>query len=76
MRLVPITSLVIPIVLAAVLVFVASSVIHMVLGYHRADYKRVPKENEVQEALRRFNISPNDYLVPCPESAAPMKDAA
>ena len=49
---VPITSLVIPIVLSAVLVFVASSLVHMVLGYHRADYGRLPKEDEVQAALR------------------------
>src|ERR687887_424946 len=73
---VPITSLVIPIVLAAFLVFVASSVIHMALGYHRADYNKLPKEDEIQAALRTFNIPPNDYLVPCPGSAAAMKDPA
>jgi len=73
---VPITSLVIPIVLAAVLVFLASSLIHMVLGYHRADYNKVPKEDEVQAALRTFNLPPNDYLVPCPGSASAMKDPA
>ena len=73
---VPITSLVIPIVLSAVLVFVASSLIHMVLGYHRADYKRLPKEDEIQAALRGFNIPPGDYLLPRPGSAAAMKDPA
>lgn len=73
---VPITSLVLPILLAAVLVFIASSIIHMVLGYHRADYKKLPKEDEVQEALRRFDLPPGDYLVPCPGSANAMKDPA
>lgn len=73
---VSIASLGIPIVLASVLVFVASSVIHMVLGYHRADYARVPKEDEVQEALRSFNLPPSDYLVPRPGSAAAMQDPA
>jgi len=73
---VPITSLVIPILLAAVLMFVASSLIHMVLGYHRADYNRLPREDEVQAALRGFNIPPNDYLVPRPESPGAMRDPA
>ena len=73
---VPITSLVVPILLSAVLVFIASSIIHMVIGYHRADYSRVPKEDELQAALRSFNIPPNDYLVPSPGSAAAMKDPA
>ncbi len=71
---VPITSLVLPILISAVLVFVASSLIHMVLGYHRADYNKLPKEDEVQAALRAFNIPPKDYLLPCPGSAAAMKD--
>lgn len=73
---VPITSLVIPIVLSAVLVFVASSLVHMVLGYHRADYGRLPKEDEVQAALRSFNIPPADYLLPCPGSPGAMKEPA
>jgi hypothetical protein len=73
---VPVMSLVIPIVLSAVLVFVASSIIHMVLRYHRRDYKRLPKEDEVQDTLRRFNIPPGDYILPCPGSANAMKDPA
>ena len=73
---VPITSLVVPILLSAVLVFNASSIIHMLIGYHRSDYSRVHKEDELQAALRSFNIPPNDYLVPSPGSAAAMKDPA
>ncbi len=34
---VPITSLLIPILLSAIFVFLASSVIHMVLSYHNND---------------------------------------
>jgi hypothetical protein len=37
---------------------------------------RLPKEDEVQAALRNFNIPPNDCLLPCPGSAAGMKDSA
>ena len=41
---VPIASLWLPILLAAVLVFVASSIIHMVLKYHRNDFRALPDE--------------------------------
>ena len=62
---VPLTSLWAPIVLAAVLVFVVSSILHMVLPYHRTDWGRIPAEDEVMEALRRFKIPPGDYMLPC-----------
>jgi len=70
---VPIPSLLIPILLAAVLVFVVSSLIHMVFGYHRKDFRPVPKEVEVQGALRGFAIAPGDYLLPCPSGPQGMK---
>jgi hypothetical protein len=70
---VPLTSLWLPVLVSAVLVFVVSSLIHMVLGYHRADWKKLPSEDAVQEALRRFSIPPGDYLLPCPDSPAAMR---
>jgi len=70
---VPLTSLWLPILVSAVLVFVVSSLIHMVLRYHRSDYRKVPSEDEVMEALRRFSIPPGDYLIPCAGSPAVMK---
>ena len=60
----------VPILVSSVLVFVVSSVIHMVIGYHRADWKKLPQEDAVQEALRRFSIPPGDYMLPGPASAA------
>jgi hypothetical protein len=63
-----------PILVAAVLVFIASSLIHMVLGYHAADYGRLPSEDKVMDALRPFNIAPGDYVTPCPTSPASMRD--
>lgn len=57
-----------PILLSAVLVFFASSILHMVLPFHRSDYGKVPSEGAVMDALRPFNIVPGDYLVPCPGS--------
>lgn len=64
-------SLWLPILLSAVLVFVASSLIHMVLGYHKGDVKPVPKEDETQAAFRALNLPPGDYCIPRPAS---MKD--
>ena len=68
---VSLTSLWLPIVLSAVIVFVASSLIHMVLGYHKHDIRLLPKEAEVMAALRQFKIPPGDYGMPKPSS---MKD--
>lgn len=70
---VPVLSLWIPILLSAVIVFVVSSIIHMVLTYHQNDLGRLPKENEVMDALRRFGLPPGDYVVPCAGSAAERK---
>jgi len=53
-----------PILLSAVIVFVVSSIIHMLLPYHRSDWKGLAKQDEVQEALRPFEIPPGDYFLP------------
>lgn len=70
---VPMTSLWIPILLSAVIVFVVSSIIHMVLPYHRSDLRTVPKEDEMMDALRRFDLPPGDYAVPHGGSPEGMK---
>ena len=61
----PILSLVIPIFVSAAIVFVVSSIIHMLLPFHRNDFRKLPKEDEVMDALRGFNVPPGDYAVPC-----------
>lgn len=61
---VPLTSLLIPVLVSAVLVFVASSIMHMLLPYHRSDWRKLPNEDELLEALRRFDIAPGDYMAP------------
>ena len=73
---VPVLALAIPIVLSAVIVFLASSVLHMVLPFHRNDLRKVPKEDEALEALRRLNIPPGDYVLPCAGSPEGMKNPA
>jgi hypothetical protein len=69
-------SLWLPILISAVVVFVASSVVHMVLKYHANDFHAVPAEHEVMEALRRFGIPPGEYMMPRAGSMADMKSPA
>ncbi len=58
------TALWIPILLSAVIVFVASSIIHMVLPYHRSDYSKLPEEDKVLAALRAAGVTRGVYMVP------------
>jgi hypothetical protein len=69
---VSISALWIPILLSAVFVFILSSVVHMFLGYHRTDFRKLPDEDRTLEALRRENLSPGDYLFPRPPSHKEM----
>ena len=71
---VSLTSLWLPILLSAVLVFLASFILHMLAPFHRSDYRKLPAEDEVMEALRRFNVAPGDYMVPCSTGPATMRD--
>jgi hypothetical protein len=73
---VPIMSLWLPIILSAVIVFLASSLIHMALGYHAADWRRFPREDEVAVALRAFKLPPGDYGMPLASSMGEMKNPA
>ena len=61
---VSLTALWLPILLAAVFVFIASSIIHMVLPYHRSNYKKLPDEDKVRAALRALNLAPGLYHTP------------
>ena len=73
---VALTSLWLPVLLAAVLVFVASSVIHMVLGYHNTDYAKMPREDDVLNALAPMAIPPGDYFLPYGGGMQAFKDPA
>jgi len=61
---VSITALWLPILVAAFIVFIASSIIHMVLPYHRTDYRQLPDEDSVRAALRPGNLKPGLYFFP------------
>lgn len=60
----PFGSLWLPVVVSAVVVFFASSILHMVLTYHRADHKALPSEDAVRDALARAAPSPGVYFTP------------
>ena len=60
---VSLTQLWLPILLSAVAVFVASSVIHMVLPWHTSDYPRVPNEDALMDAVRPLAIPPGEYII-------------
>jgi hypothetical protein len=73
---VPITALWLPILVSAVLVFAWSSVVHMVLGYHRGDYAKLPNEDAVMEALRNAGVAPGNYHFPHVASPKEMSSPA
>ena len=70
---VSLTSLWLPVVLSAVAVFAASSIVHMVLKYHRNDFQKLPSQDEIMDALRKYNIPAGDYLMPFCSDPAEMR---
>lgn len=77
---VPLTELWLPIVVSAVIVFIASAILHMVLPLHRKDYQKLPDEEGARAALR--GVPRGLYMMPhCehkemdkPESKAKFKE--
>jgi hypothetical protein len=69
------TALWLPILLSAIIVFVASTIIHMVLQWHKNDCPKLPNEDKFTEAVRPLAIPPGDYMVPRASSMADMKSA-
>ena len=61
---VPLAALWLPIVLSAVIIFVASSIMHMVLPYHRSDYSQLPDEEKILATLRASNLKRGLYGFP------------
>ena len=57
-------SLWLPILVAAIVVFVASSIMHMVLPYHKSDYKKLPEEEKALAVLRSAGLTPGQYVFP------------
>lgn len=64
-----------PILLSAVVVFVASSIIHMATRWHAADHRRLPDEARFSDAVRPLALPPGDYMTPMCDSMEEFKSA-
>ena len=53
-----------PILLSAVFVFIASSLIHMALKWHNSDYHGFSNEDEVRAAITKGSPAPGQYTLP------------
>jgi len=53
-----------PILLSAVIVFVASSIMHMLLPYHQSDYRQLPDEDKLLTSLRGAALKRGLYVFP------------
>ncbi len=79
---VALTVLWLPIVVSVVFVFIVSTAVHMIPGWHQDDMASVPGEDQVMETLRAVNLQPGEYRFPfgrttkemqTPEFVAKMK---
>jgi len=61
---VPLAALWLPILLSAVIVFVASSIMHTVLPYHQNDYHKLPDEDNLLASLRAAGLKRGLYVFP------------
>lgn len=66
----------VPILLSAVLVFLASSLVWMVLPHHRSDVKGLSDEAAAMDALGKQGLKPGLYNFPNAANPQAMKDPA
>ncbi len=52
------------ILLSAVAVWIASSLIWMVMPHHKSDFKKLPDEDTTMKTLREQNLAPGLYVMP------------
>lgn len=65
-----------PILLSAVLLFIASALIWTTFKWHDGDWKQLGPANELQEALRKVGITAGQYMFPEGDRKAADKAAA
>jgi len=71
----PFGSLWLPVVLSAVAVFFISSILHMVLKYHKRDFKPLPNEEAVRAAIGG-GLAPGLYFTPYCSDMKQMREPA
>ena len=60
------------ILVASVLVFVVSFVLHVLLPIHKGDYHKLPNESALLAAMREQGVTPGTYSFPFPASMKEM----
>ena len=73
---VALSALWLPILLSAIIVFIASSIMHTVLTYHRSDCHQLPEEDKLLGALRAAGLQRGLYLFPYSRDSKEMKSPA
>lgn len=61
----------VPIVLAAVVVMIGSSVVWMALKYENAEWKPIANEDQLREVVRKLGLAPGQYIFPHMANQAP-----
>jgi hypothetical protein len=74
MDMVSIIALWLPIVLSAVLVFIVSSIIHMLLRYHQKDFRALPDEDAARAVLAPQSLTQGQYFIPYACDMKALKD--
>lgn len=74
MEMVPLISLWLPILGSAVAVFLASSIVWMVLPHHKSDWSKLSDEEGVRAALE--GVAPGEYTIPHAASSSDWKSEA
>ena len=69
-------SLWLPVLVSAVLVWIVSAIMHMVMPHHKSDFSQLPNEDGVADALRKLSLPPGQYLLPYMTDAKQCKDPA
>lgn len=63
-----------PIVVSAVVVWIASALAWMVLPHHRNDWKKAPNDDLLRQGIRAANLSPGVYFFPGCDGHGSHKD--
>ena len=61
---VPVMSLALPIIVSAVIVFLASFVFHTLLPHHKNDFGKLSAEDDARAALGKSAPAPGEYVIP------------
>jgi hypothetical protein len=65
-----------PILVGALLAWIASALIHVVVKHHNSDYRKLPNEDEVSAAIRKGSPGAGLYVMPFCVDMSDMKDKA